>query len=133
MCIGDWLLCFFFKQMTAYELRISDWSADVCSSDRAAALADGLRGQGFEARPAPSLRAAAETADIVSCATLAIEPLIEGAWLGPGTHLDLVGSFTPAMRETDDACVGRGRIYVDTMAALEDGRASCRERVCQYV
>src|SRR3546814_10460888 len=34
VCVGLWLvLCFFFKQKTAYELRISDWSSDVCSSD----------------------------------------------------------------------------------------------------
>ena len=43
-------------------------------------------------------------ADVVSVATLATEPLIEGRWLRPGSHLDLIGSFTPAMREADDAC-----------------------------
>ncbi len=43
-------------------------------------------------------------ADIVSCATLATEPLVQGRWLAPGSHLDLIGSFTPQMREADDAC-----------------------------
>src|SRR3546814_5569355 len=32
-CVVDYVLCFFFKQKTAYEMRISDWSSDVCSSD----------------------------------------------------------------------------------------------------
>jgi ornithine cyclodeaminase len=53
-------------------------------------------------------------ADIISCATLAREPLIEGAWLGPGQHLDLVGGFTPAMREADDQAVRRAQVFVDT-------------------
>jgi ornithine cyclodeaminase len=88
------------------------------NQDKAAVLADRLAGQGFEASAAPSLRAAVEAADIVSCATLATEPLIRGEWLRPGTHLDLIGSFTPAMREADEACFARGRVYLDTRDAL---------------
>ncbi|MBM3567802.1 MAG: ornithine cyclodeaminase family protein [Alphaproteobacteria bacterium] len=61
------------------------------------------------------LAAAVSTADIVSCATLSPTPLIRGQWLKPGTHLDLVGGFTPAMREADDDTVRRARIFVDTM------------------
>lgn len=53
-------------------------------------------------------------ADIVSCATLAQEPLVQGEWLRRGQHLDLVGGFTPAMREADDEAVRRARIFVDT-------------------
>lgn len=53
-------------------------------------------------------------ADIVSCATLANEPLVQGEWLSPGCHLDLVGGFTPTMREADDEAVRRARIFVDT-------------------
>ena len=60
------------------------------------------------------LEAAVREADIVSCATLAREPLILGAWLAPGCHLDLVGGFRPTMRETDDEAVRRARLYVDT-------------------
>ena len=41
-----------------------------------------------------------------------------GAWLAPGTHLDLVGSFTPAMRESDGACFATSRVFVDTDEAL---------------
>ncbi len=55
-------------------------------------------------------------AHIVSCATLAQEPVVQGAWLAPGTHLDLVGGFTPAMREADDAAILRAELYCDTRA-----------------
>jgi ornithine cyclodeaminase len=67
-----------------------------------------------------ALEAAVRGADIVSCATLAAAPLVRGAWLRPGTHLDLVGGFTPAMREADDDAVRRSRVFVDTPAALEE-------------
>lgn len=63
------------------------------------------------------LEAAVRQADIVSCATLSTEPLVKGAWLRPGAHLDLVGAYTPAMREADDEAVRRARVYVDTLEA----------------
>ena len=72
----------------------------------------------FDAVAVPDLEAAARTADIVSTATLATEPLIQGAWLRPGTHLDLIGSFTPRMREADDACFAGAAIYLDDEEAL---------------
>ena len=55
---------------------------------------------------------------IVSCATLSTRALVHGAWLAPGTHLDLIGSFTPTMREADGACFARSRVFVDTEEAL---------------
>jgi len=55
-------------------------------------------------------------ADIVSCATLSGTPLVEGDWLREGQHLDLVGAYTPQMRESDDRAVARARVYVDTRA-----------------
>jgi ornithine cyclodeaminase len=63
---------------------------------------------------APDIREALPIADIVSCATLSNEPLVRGDWMGPGLHLDLVGGFTPTMREADDAAVRRARVFVDT-------------------
>jgi len=60
------------------------------------------------------LEAAARGAHVISCATPATAPLIRGAWLAPGTHVDLVGGFTPEMREADDETVTRARIFVDT-------------------
>jgi alanine dehydrogenase len=62
------------------------------------------------------LEAAIRTADIISCATLSAEPLVRGAWLRPGAHVDLVGGYTPRMREADDDAVRRARLYVDTRA-----------------
>jgi ornithine cyclodeaminase len=71
---------------------------------------------------AEDLEAAVREADIVSCATLSREPLVRGAWLKPGAHLDLVGAFNPAMRESDDEAVRRSRIFVDTKGgALKEG------------
>jgi len=64
------------------------------------------------------LEAAVRAADIVSCATLAESPLVHGDWLAPGSHLDLIGSFTPQMREADDACFAGAALYVDTGEAL---------------
>ncbi len=95
--------------------RVSVWARMPAA---AAALADALRAEGFDARPADSLQAAAAAADIVSCATLAREPLVQGRWLRAGTHLDLIGSFTPAMREADDEALRGARLYVDTAEAL---------------
>ncbi len=54
--------------------------------------------------------------DIVSAATLATEPLVHGAALDPGTHLDLVGAFRPHMREADAEAMRRARLFVDTRA-----------------
>jgi ornithine cyclodeaminase len=60
------------------------------------------------------LKEALGEADIVSAATLSSEPLIKGALLKPGTHVDLVGAFKPSMRESDDDLVKRAEIFVDT-------------------
>jgi alanine dehydrogenase len=67
-------------------------------------------------------RQAVAAADIISCATLSSVPLVEGDWLREGQHLDLVGAYTPRMRESDDKAVARARVYVDTRAgALKEG------------
>ena len=67
-------------------------------------------------------RQAVARADIISCATLSRTPLVEGEWLAEGQHVDLVGAFTPEMRESDDTAVRRARVYVDTRAgALKEG------------
>lgn len=86
------------------------------SRDKAAALADGIGGTipGVTVTVATDLQAAVEEADIVSCATISSEPLVSGAWLKPGAHLDLVGGYTPAMREADDEAVRRSTLFVDT-------------------
>jgi ornithine cyclodeaminase len=90
------------------------------SPDKAAALAARLDRAGLGVAVVEDLESGVRSADIVSCATLSAEPLVRGAWLRPGTHLDLVGGFTPAMREADDEAVRRSRVFVDTPAALQE-------------
>lgn len=91
--------------------------------DGAEALAAQWRAAGWQATAVPDLPGALEravrAADIVSCATLATTPLVQGEWLGEGSHLDLIGSFTPAMKEADPACFAGSRVYVDTEEALQ--------------
>lgn len=89
------------------------WNRTPANAERAAAA---LRTDGLNAAVADDLDTALGWADIVSCATISTEPLVKGARLRPGTHVDLVGGFTPGMREADDEAVRRARVYVDTRA-----------------
>jgi ornithine cyclodeaminase len=90
--------------------------------ERARKLASELTLTGVRIEAVSDLEPAARWADLISCATMARSPLIKGAWLKPGAHLDLVGSFRPDMREADDECVRRAkRHYVDTrLTTLEE-------------
>ncbi len=93
--------------------------------DKAERLADDLSGEAFAVAAADDLQAAVEVADIISCATLALDPLIHGDWLADGQHLDLVGGFTPHMREADDAALTRARVFVDTPNAMIEAGDLC--------
>ena len=84
--------------------------------DKAVELAEQLVADGVDARATDDLALAAANADIISCATLANEPLLRGEWLNPGTHVDLVGGFKRTMREADDDVVRRASVFVDTRA-----------------
>src|SRR3546814_6767567 len=92
---------FFFKQKTSYEVRISDWSADVCSSDL---FSDG--GVSFDAQTAIERgeRMVAEGADLIDVGGESTRP----------------GARAVAVEE-------------ELARIIQIGRASCRERVCQYV
>ncbi len=81
--------------------------------EKAEALAAGLRAEGMAAEATSDLDAALAQADIISSATISPLPLVKGARLKPGTHVDLVGAFTPALRESDDATVARASVFVD--------------------
>ena len=83
--------------------------------ESAEAVAEQLRAEGLPARATADLDAGVQQADIVSCVTGATSPLVRGELLAPGTHLDLVGSFQPDMRESDDAAATRATIFVDTV------------------
>src|SRR3546814_10071990 len=93
-----------FKQKTAYEMRIRDWSSDVCSSDL-----------GFEPSPVCLLRPLAETMDVLVDVFAAVEGLGRRHW--DDLH-DAVVATTADLRTVDQ---------------WEIGGASCRERECQYV
>lgn len=83
---------------------------------KAEKLAGRLNRRDFRVDWTDDLETAARGAHIISCATLSTEPLIRGAWLQAGQHLDLVGAFRPDMRESDDAAMRRARVFVDTRA-----------------
>lgn len=90
------------------------------SEEGAKRLADDLAKE-FEVAVAADPRAAVEAADVISCATLSRAPIVRGAWLRPGQHLDLVGAFNLAMREADDEALARARVFIDTDGALSEG------------
>ena len=96
--------------------RITVWNRSPVA---ALALAGRLRLQGHAAVASTDLESAVRQADIVSCATLSTQPLVRGSWLAPGVHLDLIGGYTPQMREADGACFARGQVFVDTDEALD--------------
>lgn len=89
------------------------WGRDP---DKAARLAHRLDRRSLKVASTTDLEGAVRGAHVISCATMAREPLIKGSWLPLGVHLDLVGGFTPAMREADDEVIRRARVFVDTRA-----------------
>ena len=60
------------------------------------------------------LEQAVRAADIVTSATMTTEPILKGAWLQPGQHIDLIGAYRPDMREADDEAMRRARVFVDS-------------------
>ena len=84
------------------------WNRTPANAEKVAAT---LRAEGLPASAAGDLDAELAEADIVSNT-----PLVKGALLKPGAHVDLVGGFTPTMRESDDDAIKRARVYVDTRA-----------------
>ena len=93
--------------------RVLVWGRDRA---RAEAMAAALHRDGCPAEPCAELGAGLAVADIVTCATTAREPVVRGALVRPGTHVDLVGAFTPEMRESDDALIAKSSVFVDTRA-----------------
>ena len=81
---------------------------------KAEALAETLRGKGLSVLTATDLADTVAQADIVTCATMSIDPILKGQWLRPGTHVDLIGAYRADMREADDDVLTRGDIYVDS-------------------
>src|SRR3546814_9331927 len=84
--------------------RVTVWGRDPRKAD---AVARTVAARGLNASATEDVATAAGEADIVSCATLATEPILRGEWLKPGCHVDLVGSFTPDTRENE---IGRATV-----------------------
>lgn len=86
-------------------------------AEQAVDLAKSLREQGFDAVASEDLESAVRSADVVTCATLSEKPMIKAEWLKPNGHLDLIGSFTPVMKETYPECFANATVFVDTEEA----------------
>ena len=97
---------------------VSIWSRRAESAE---SLARALQDEGISASSVSDLETAVNQADIVSTATLSDRPIVKGAWLKKGAHIDLVGAFNLTMREADDEALRSGRIHIDTDAALTEG------------
>ena len=91
------------------EAEFTVWNRSPSGAERMAADVPGLV-------VATDLEAAVRGADVICTATMSTEPLIKGAWLQPGQHLDLIGAYNPKMREVDDTAMQRARLFVDARA-----------------
>ena len=93
------------------------------NQDHAKRLVDGLNDLALEITWTTDLEQAIREADIISTATMSANPLVSGACVQPGTHIDAVGSYKPNLRELDDVLIRKCAIYVDTIegATKESG------------
>lgn len=103
-----------FREVLPIE-EILVWDRKMSQSSN---LVKRLIAKDLNAKVIDSLEQGVKSADVISCATLAEEPIIKGDWLSPGQHIDLIGSFTPIMREVDDKAIQCSKIFVDTQAAV---------------
>lgn len=106
--------------------RVLIWGRDA---DKARAAAHAAQAQGYPAAAVPTVEAGLAAADIVSAATLATEPLIAGAALQPGMHVDLIGAFRPDMGEADAEAFARARIFVDTRDGVMEEAGDLRRAI----
>jgi ornithine cyclodeaminase len=83
---------------------------------KAQALAETLP----KAEAVEDLQSAVAQADIITCATMSTEPVLKGAWLKAGQHVDLIGAYRPDMREADDEVLTRGKVFVDSFDTTLD-------------
>ena len=93
--------------------------ADVTIWNRSVARAEALA-ETTGVRVARDLERAVPEADIVLCSTMSTDPVLKGAWLRPGQHINLIGAYRPDMREADDDALRRARIYVDSLDTTLD-------------
>lgn len=86
------------------------------SPDKAEAVAQTLTSRGIPAEAVADLEAACRSADVISTVTASTRPVIRGAWLKPGSHLDLIGAFKGDMRESDDQAITQAQVFADLRA-----------------
>ena len=91
------------------EAEFTVWNRSRAGAERMAAEVPGLA-------VADDLEAAVRAADVICTATMASAPVVFGAWLQPGQHLDLIGAYNPRMREVDDVAMQRAEVFVDSRA-----------------
>lgn len=95
--------------------QVAVWDIDAAKAD---VLVARLQSDGFVARRVDTVAAGCAEADIVSAATLSTVPLVQRADLRDGIHLDLIGGFTPSMREAAPECFAGTSVFVDTNEAI---------------
>nr|WP_246429518.1 hypothetical protein [Sagittula marina] len=93
---------------------------------RARTLQATLAKEGVTIETVSDLDAALAVADVISCVTMSNAPLVKGALLKPGAHLDLVGAYRPDFREGDDICMTRGTVFVDTRNGMQSAGDLCQ-------
>lgn len=99
------------------EVRI--WGRTAAHAEDAADQA--RRETGVSCLVVPDVETGAVAADIISSATPAETPLLRGAWVGSGTHVDLVGAYTPTMCEADAELFAKAdQVFIDTMDGAKD-------------
>jgi alanine dehydrogenase len=91
--------------------RVRVWSRNP-EKARAFARAASERHQ-IDVEPMPAARDAVVGADIICTVTSSREPVLEGAWIASGAHVNAVGSSVPSARELDSAAVQRARVFTD--------------------
>ncbi len=102
------------------------------NNDKAIALAKTLSSR-HDISPVKDLCSATEAADIITCATMSSDPVIDGAWLQAGQHLNLIGAYRPDMRETNDTALTRSRIFVDSRETTIEHIGELKTPVAQGV
>ena len=102
--------------------KISIWNRTKKSAEK---LGKQLEDAGFSVTIAGTAEEAVNGADIISAATLSNEPVIQKNWVKKGAHVDLIGAFTPQMREADDDLIRHAKLYIDTVEALEEAGDLC--------
>ena len=102
------------SMIEAYSAAFPEARFRVWARKRDAAEALALRYPGVQV--VSDLEEATSTADIIATCTMSSEPVIEGRWIQPGTHLDLIGAYRPDMREVDDEAMRRASIFVNARA-----------------